>query len=163
MTVNNGVGFHVHFLQISADAYIAFHGAKHQYQKDAKLPKGYKQADLDRGFLTSGLWAYSRHPNFFAEQTIWFVLYQWGCYATNNLYNWTFVGSASLILLFQGSTWLTETITAGKYAEYPTYQKQVGMFIPKSTSGYQPPLHQPKEVRTSELSRRAHELEKKQE
>ncbi|KJZ71796.1 hypothetical protein HIM_08816 [Hirsutella minnesotensis 3608] len=128
--------------------------AKHQYQKDAQLPKDWSQADLDRGFLTSGLWAYSRHPNFFAEQAIWFVLYHWSCYATNTLYNWTVIGSASLIILFQGSTWLTELITAGKYPEYKDYQKQVSMFFPTSLSGYQTPSNKPKIIRTSDLAKR---------
>ncbi|KND95165.1 hypothetical protein TOPH_00697 [Tolypocladium ophioglossoides CBS 100239] len=134
--------------------------AKHQYYKDAKLPRGWNQADLDRGFITSGLWAYSRHPNFFAEQTIWFVLYQWSCYATNSLYSWTFIGSGSLILLFQGSGWLTEAITAGRYPEYAEYQRQVGMFIPTSLRGYQAPAHKPKVIRTSDLTKRRQEKEK---
>ncbi|KAM0341945.1 hypothetical protein ACHAPQ_000249 [Fusarium lateritium] len=114
-----------------------FHAAKHKYQAEAKVPKNFKytQADLDRGFNTSGLWAYSRHPNFAAEQLV--------CY--------TFAGSAALILLFQGSTWLTELITVGKYSEYSKYQKQVGMFLPKSLSPYKTPL--PKVIRTSDFAK----------
>lgn len=27
--------------------------------------------DADRGFVTRGLWAWSRHPNFLCEQTFW--------------------------------------------------------------------------------------------
>ncbi|KAF4983214.1 hypothetical protein FZEAL_1317 [Fusarium zealandicum] len=133
-----------------------FHRAKNQYQKEARVPKdfNYQQADLDRGFNTSGLWAYSRHPNFFAEQMVWFVLYQWSCYASNNLYSYTFAGSGALILLFQGSTWLTELITAGKYPEYSSYQKQVGMFMPTSLQPYKTPVHQPKIIRTSDIAKR---------
>ncbi|SPO00528.1 related to DUF1295 domain protein [Cephalotrichum gorgonifer] len=112
--------------------------AKHDYQKSAKLSRGFVQADLDRGFITSGLWAYSRHPNFAAEQLIWFVLYQWGCYASNTLYNWTAVGAGSLILLFQASTMLTEAISGGKYPEYRDYQKAVGRFLPSSVRPYKP-------------------------
>ncbi|KAM5351316.1 hypothetical protein ACJ41O_004039 [Fusarium nematophilum] len=137
-----------------------YHQAKAQYQKAAKVPKSfsYKQVDLDRGFNTSGLWAYSRHPNFFAEQLVWFILYQWSCYATNNLYSYTFAGSGALILLFQGSTWLTERITAGKYSEYPLYQKHVGMFMPTSFWPYKTPVQQPKVIRTSDIAKR---MEKK--
>lgn len=29
------------------------------------------EADKHRGFVTRGLWAWSRHPNFFCEQTFW--------------------------------------------------------------------------------------------
>ncbi|KAH7162384.1 hypothetical protein B0J13DRAFT_9144 [Dactylonectria estremocensis] len=138
-----------------------YQAAKHQYLKDAQLPKGFHQADLDRGFITSGLWAYSRHPNFFAEQTIWFVLYQWSCFATNNLYNWTFAGAASLILLFQGSTWLTEAITRNKYPEYSAYQKQVARFFPTTLQGYRTSVQQPKIIKTSELeNHQPHETKK---
>ncbi|EWG44271.1 hypothetical protein FVEG_05390 [Fusarium verticillioides 7600] len=131
-----------------------YHAAKHQYQAEAKVPKQFKysQAELDRGFNTSGLWAYSRHPNFAAEQMIWFVLYQWSCFATKNMYSYTFTGAAALILLFQGSTWLTELITAGKYTEYPSYQEQVGMFLPKSLTPYKTPG--PKIIRTSDIAKR---------
>jgi steroid 5-alpha reductase family enzyme len=131
-----------------------FHAAKHKYQKDAKVPKGFDQEELDRGFVTSGLWAYSRHPNFTAEQLIWFFLYQWSCFATNVLYNWTFVGIGFLILIFQGSTWLTELISVGKYPEYAEYQRNVGMFMPVSFKPYKTTVPQPKIIRTSELAKR---------
>jgi len=36
----------------------------------------------------------------------------------------------SYLFLFQGSTWLTESITAGKYPEYKAYQERVGQFVP---------------------------------
>lgn len=139
---------------------LEYQTAKHQYYKDAKVPKEFSQLEMDRGFNTSGLWAYSRHPNFFAEQTIWFVLYQWSCYASNNLYGFAMTGSVCLVFLFQGSTWLTELITAGKYPEYTSYQKQVGMFIPTSFKGYTPPLGGPKVIRSSELAKTQQRKEK---
>jgi len=110
--------------------------AKHRYQKDGKVGRGYNKADLDRGFVTSGLWAYSRHPNFAAEQAIWFVLYQWSCVASNVLYSWTGAGACFLVLLFQSSTLLTELITGSKYPEYRTYQQVVGRFFPSSLTPY---------------------------
>ncbi|KAG6828508.1 hypothetical protein H0H87_001754 [Tephrocybe sp. NHM501043] len=30
--------------------------------------------DAKRGFITRGLWAYSRHPNFFCEQSFWWII-----------------------------------------------------------------------------------------
>ncbi|KAL2213228.1 DUF1295-domain-containing protein [Sarocladium strictum] len=129
--------------------------AKYKYRDDGKVRDGYTKAELDRGFNTTGLFAYSRHPNFFAEQTIWFMLYQWACFSTNTLYNWTFAGSAALILLFQGSTWLTELITADKYPEYAEYKKQIPMFLPsiRYLKGYTPPG--PKIIKTSDLAKRS--------
>ncbi|KAI9756065.1 MAG: hypothetical protein M1815_004177, partial [Lichina confinis] len=45
-----------------------FQLAKKEYQKTAKAPKHYTAEELDRGFNTRGLWGWSRHPNFLAEQ-----------------------------------------------------------------------------------------------
>jgi steroid 5-alpha reductase family enzyme len=46
-------------------------------------PTSYCQPeDLSRGFITGGLWRYSRHPNFACEQAIWVLFYAWGCVAT---------------------------------------------------------------------------------
>ena len=110
--------------------------AKREYRQTAKVPKGtYTQEDLDRGFVVSGLWAWSRHPNFAAEQTIWVALYQWGCWTSEVMYNWTFLGAMSYLFLFQASTWFTELISAGKYPEYKEYQQRVGKFLPKIGTG----------------------------
>jgi len=129
-----------------------FHKAKSTYKQSGAVTGGFKEAELDRGFITSGLWAYSRHPNFFAEQSIWLTLYQWSCYASNSLYSWLAVGPVFLVMLFQGSTWLTELITAGKYPAYAGYQQEVGRFVPSSLSPYEIPVNMPK-VRTSELAK----------
>ena len=63
----------------------AYQTAKHEYQSTGKVPAGHAKRDLDRGFATSGMWAYSRHPNFAAEQAVWLVVYTWGCVAAGFL------------------------------------------------------------------------------
>ncbi len=115
-----------------------FHHAKGEYQKTARVPHGWHRAELERGFLTRGLFAYSRHPNFAAEQGVWVTLYLWSCLATKTPYNWTGVGAAAYLFLFQASTWLTELLSAGKYPEYKEYRKQVGKFLP--LPGYTHPV-----------------------
>ncbi len=115
-----------------------FHGAKEEYQKTARVPNGWHRAEMDRGFLTRGLFAYSRHPNFAAEQSVWGSLYLWSCLATKAWYNWTGFGAAAYLILFQASTWLTELLSAGKYPEYKEYQKKVGKFLP--LPGYTNPV-----------------------
>lgn len=107
-----------------------FHQAKADYKETAKVPADYDRADLDRGFLTTGLWHYSRHPNFTAEQSVWVTLYVWSCIATGTLYNWTGVGAVSYLILFQASTWLTELLSARKYPDYQIYRRTVGKFLP---------------------------------
>jgi steroid 5-alpha reductase family enzyme len=95
------------------------------------VPHNFEQEDLDRGFIVTGLWSYSRHPNFAAEQAVWATLYLWSCFATDSLYNWTGIGAMAYHLLFQSSTWFTELISSGKYPEYKEYRQRVGKFLPK--------------------------------
>ena len=111
-----------------------YQNAKKSYQATAKVPLGYKQADLDRGFVVTGLWSWSRHPNFAAEQAFWLALYQWSCFVSGSMYNWSGVGALGYLALFQGSTWFTEVISKGKYPEYKEYQARVGRFLPKLNS-----------------------------
>lgn len=108
-----------------------YYEAKHAYQKTGTVQKGYIRAQLERGFNTTGLFKYSRHPNFAAEQSIWVFIYVWGCVATLSFYNWTIAGPISYLLVFAGSTPLTEYISSSKYPEYKIYQQRVGRFLPK--------------------------------
>jgi steroid 5-alpha reductase family enzyme len=113
-----------------------FHNAKAAYQRTAKPQPGYSRAQLDRGFNTTGLWAFSRHPNFAAEQTIWVTLYAWAAYCTGSWWNWTAAGPLTYLSVFAGSTPLTEYISAGKYPEYKVYQQKVGRFLPSFLGSY---------------------------
>ncbi|KAL8968646.1 MAG: hypothetical protein Q9183_002367 [Haloplaca sp. 2 TL-2023] len=122
------------FLAFTADQQQwNYHTAKHSYQSSAKVPPNttFSAAQLDRGFRTTGLWALSRHPNFLAEQSVWVTLYLWSCWVTNTYWNWSGVGAAAYLILFQASTWFTELITERKYPDYKIYQKRVGKFVPK--------------------------------
>lgn len=108
-----------------------YQNAKKEYQKTAKVPAGWTRAQMDRGFITTGLWKFSRHPNFAAEQSIWILLYTWGSFESYTYWNWTVCGMIAYSLVFQGSTPITEWISGGKYPEYAVYQQRVGMFVPK--------------------------------
>jgi steroid 5-alpha reductase family enzyme len=91
------------------------------------------------GFLDQGLWAWSRHPNFFAEQGQWWVIYGFAVAATGQWLHPTLVGPVLLTLLFDGSTRFTEGISASRYPEYADYQRRVSRLIPwlprRSASG----------------------------
>jgi steroid 5-alpha reductase family enzyme len=85
---------------------------------------------IKRGFLAGGLFAYLRHPNFIAEQLIWWVVYAYGALSSKSLINWTIIGPISLNAIFFGSTLLTETLSQRKYPIFKVYQQNVGMFLP---------------------------------
>ena len=87
--------------------------------------------DMTRGFRTSGLFAFARHPNFAAEQMIWGAFYLFAVAATGEWINWSIIGVVLLVLLFQGSTQFTEQISLGKYPEYGEYRRRVPRFLPR--------------------------------
>lgn len=94
---------------------------------------------IPSNFNTKGLFAYSRHPNFFAEQSQWVCYYFFSVSASSLWINWSAVGFVLLILLFQGSTTFTEMITKSKYPEYIDYQRKTSRLVPfcKMYSGKQ--------------------------
>lgn len=95
-------------------------GGEHEYRDS-----------LNKGFLTEGLWKYLRHPNFASEQAIWISFYFFGVAASGKWINFTLLGPVLLVLLFIGSSIMTENISSSKYPEYSTYQKEVPKFIPR--------------------------------
>lgn len=87
----------------------------------------------NKGFNTMGLWGRSRHPNYFAEQSIWVVLYLFVITsgAANYLvFNWTLIGSMLLIILFIGSSAFSEEISLSKYPDYGDYIRKVSKYVP---------------------------------
>jgi steroid 5-alpha reductase family enzyme len=105
----------------------------HQIKKGLFDSKLYNDS-LEKGFLTEGLWKYSRHPNFISEQGIWISFYFFSVAASGQWINLTMTGAVLLILLFAGSSRLTEKISSGKYFAYKDYQKKVPRFIPELKS-----------------------------
>ena len=81
-------------------------------------------------FVTTGLFAWSRHPNFLCEQAMWWAIYLFSVAAGAGWLNPTIAGPALLTLLFQGSTAFTEKITLGKYPSYAEYQRTTSRLLP---------------------------------
>lgn len=89
------------------------------------------EESLKNGFLSEGLWKYARHPNFAAEQAIWISFYLFGVAASGKLINLTIAGPLLLVLLFLGSSELTERISSDKYSGYAKYKTDVPKFVPR--------------------------------
>lgn len=100
---------------------------KFQTAKHAAIARG---ETPESGFITTGLFRYSRHPNFFCEQAMWWTYYVFSIAAGAGWLNWTVTGAALLTLLFQGSTWLTEKISLRKYPAYAEYQRKTSRLMP---------------------------------
>lgn len=83
-----------------------------------------------REFLSTGLFAWSRHPNFFCEQGMWWSLTLFAVSASGEWLGIHLLGAALLTLLFQGSTRFTEELTLAKYPAYLEYQRTTSMLVP---------------------------------
>lgn len=96
----------------------------------AELPEPY-----NKGFNTRGLFAFSRHPNYFGEQGIWLSFYLFSISAllplgVKYLFNWSIIGALLLVVLFLGSSAFAEEISGSKYPAYSDYKHKVSKFFP---------------------------------
>ena len=107
---------------------FAFQTEKYR-RKNAGEPLG----EYSNGFIESGLWGLSRHPNYFCEVSMWWAFYLFSIAATGELLNWTILGAVFLSLLFVppgASLDTTEMLSSAKYPKYRDYQQRVSRFIP---------------------------------
>jgi steroid 5-alpha reductase family enzyme len=85
----------------------------------------FRSKDENRGrFITSGLWRYSRHPNYFGEMLVWWGLF---LYAVPFLDGAAFAVVAgpvfiTLLLLFVSGIPLVERSADEKYGDDPAYR-----------------------------------------
>lgn len=104
---------------------------RYQAKKNQRLLEGEViPNEFDPGFLNQGLWALSRHPNYFAEQGIWVVFYLFSVAASGLWLNWSIAGWLLLIALFRGSSNFSEEISVSKYPAYKLYQETIPRFMP---------------------------------
>lgn len=110
---------------------------KFHQEKKRLLASGKTLDELEepyrKGFNTTGLWGYMRHPNYLGEQGFWFVLYIFAIGAGATVYgifNWTMIGPLFLIFLFLGSCAFGEGVSNGKYKEYRYYLAYVFRYFP---------------------------------
>jgi len=77
-----------------------------------------------------GLWAYSRHPNYFGEVSFWWGLFFFAL-AADLTWWWTVAGGIAMIILFIFiSIPLLENKQLANRPDYADYKKRVSMFIP---------------------------------
>jgi steroid 5-alpha reductase family enzyme len=99
-----------------------FHRRKH-----AEQAAGHEPAQR---FATTGLFRLSRHPNYFFELAVWWLVFVFGAIAAGSVLQWTVLGAVLLTVLFIGSTVFTESISRSKYPEYADYQAVTSPVVP---------------------------------
>lgn len=96
---------------------------------DAQLARFIKNPDNKGKLMQTGLWAYTRHPNYFGEVTLW-----WGIWllALSLPYGWiTILGPVTittLILKVSGVPMLEKKMEENP--EFVEYKRRVSMFFP---------------------------------
>ncbi len=86
-------------------------------------------------FISSGLWAYSRHPNYFGEALLWWGLFVYVLPALSGALFLAVLGPVfiTLLLLFVSGIPLLEKSADAKYAAdpaYAAYKRRTSVFIP---------------------------------
>jgi len=89
-------------------------------------------SNLERGkLLDTGLWAWSRHPNYFGEMSFWWGLWLFGVAADASWW-WTVVGPLAITLMFVFvSLPMIETRMAARREGWAEYVKRVPLVIPR--------------------------------
>jgi len=104
-----------------------------QTEKYRRINAGEPAGPYARGFIETGLWSLTRHPNYFAEVTMWWVFYLFSVAASGKWINWTILGCVFLAGLFVppgASLDVTEALSSRKYPAYAEYQQRVSRFFP---------------------------------
>merc|ERR1712039_305011 len=111
----------------------------YQTEKYRRKGAGEDLGPYSRGFIETGLWAYSRHPNYFCEVSTWWSFYLFSVGATGSWLNWTIWGPLFLTGLFVppgASLDVTEKLSLAKYPHYAEYQQRVSRFFPCFTKAH---------------------------
>jgi len=80
--------------------------------------------------MAEGLWAYSRHPNYFGELSFWWGLFLFG-FAAAPAYWWTVVGPLAMTAMFLlASIPMLDQRSLGRRPGYAEHMKHVNALIP---------------------------------
>jgi steroid 5-alpha reductase family enzyme len=81
--------------------------------------------------MKTGLWAYSRHPNYFGEWLFWAGLTLFGVAAVPSSWWWTVPGSIAMLVMFlAASIPMIDKRSLERRPEYGEHMKRVSGFIP---------------------------------
>jgi len=105
------------------------------YETVADYQKNTFKKKHPKKLITSGVWAYSRHPNYFGEILVWWGIFVMVLPALKGVDFLVVLGPVfiTLLLLFVSGVNLLEKSWKEKYgneAYYQTYVRQTSLFIP---------------------------------
>jgi steroid 5-alpha reductase family enzyme len=102
-----------------------------EYLADEQLRKFKASNSVKGANMEKGLWAISRHPNYFGEILFWFGLFFFAIGDQFKENAWTAVGFISMVILFKFiSIPMMEKRLVKTKTDYENYQKRVSALIP---------------------------------
>ncbi|MHA2180844.1 MAG: DUF1295 domain-containing protein [Promethearchaeota archaeon] len=97
---------------------------------DQQSYKFRKRRETSKQIITTGLWRYSRHPNYFGEILFWWGLYLFAIAADISFY-WAIIGPICITILFYVvSIPMMEKRNLERKPEYKKYKDQTPRLIP---------------------------------
>ncbi|MCX6469509.1 MAG: DUF1295 domain-containing protein [Corynebacteriales bacterium] len=82
--------------------------------------------------MDRGLWAWSRHPNYFGEFSFWFALALFGVAVSPGDAWWLFVGAIAMLAMFLGASIpMMEARSLESRASYSDVVERVSRFVPR--------------------------------
>ena len=84
--------------------------------------------------MKTGLWAYSRHPNYFGEWLFWAGLALFGIAAVPSAWWWVLPGAIAMLVMFlAASIPMIDKRSLARRPEYGEHMKRVSGFVPLPT------------------------------
>ena len=112
-----------------AGALVSLTGLAHEALADAQLSRFRKDPSNTGKVLDTGLWRFSRHPNYFGDSVFWWGL---GLVALGGGAWWALVGPVvmtGLLLKVSGVTLLEEGLRRSRPG-YEAYVRRTSAFVP---------------------------------
>lgn len=99
---------------------------------DAQLARFIKDPDNKGKLMQSGLWAYTRHPNYFGEVTLWWGIFIISLGSVPFFYSIVGPITITILILFVSGIPLLEKKYAGR-PDFEEYKKRTSVFFPLPT------------------------------
>ena len=119
-------------IQAYAGFLICILGVLYEIISDAQLHRFRKNNPHQKGIIETGLWNYSRHPNYYGEILFWWGIFLFGNAFTGMTYLILAPIAMTLMFWYASIPWIEIKILRTRPA-YKDYQKRVHILFPEIT------------------------------